>query len=146
MAGLFAQSPRIDTEACNLLKRPILLAELKETLKSYRDSAPGLDGIPYSYYREYGDILLPLLLESWNFSVNTGFLPISHKRSCITPVPKEGKDLPISLSSCHLKIIMKSLANRLKTVLPDLPFEHQGACIPGWDINFNNRLLRYAKS
>ena len=62
--GFFAQSPRIDTEACNLLKRPILLAVLKETLKSYRDSAPGLDGIPYSYYREYGDILLPLLLES----------------------------------------------------------------------------------
>ena len=53
---------------------------------------------------------------------------------------------PISLSACHLKIILKSLANRLKTVLPDLPFEHQGACIPGWDINFNKRLLRYAKS
>ena len=85
--------------------------------------------------------------------MNTGFLPISHKRSCITPVPKEGKDLldlknwkPISLSACHLKIIMKSLVNRLKTVLPDLPFEHQGACIPGWDINFNKRLLRYVKS
>lgn len=96
-----------------------------------------------------------LVISCFGFFLGLGILQLVQVvyQNLITLLPKLGKDLlqienwrPISLSACDLKIITKSLANRLKPVLPNLLYEHQGAYIPGRDINFNNRLLRYAKS
>ena len=88
----FALTSRMDYDTFNLLVCPISLAELKETLKACRDSAPSLDGILYSYYKECCDLLLPLPLESWNLAIRTGSLSESHKTLCITFLPKQGKD------------------------------------------------------
>ena len=92
-------------------------------------------------------------MDSWNFSIQSGQLPNSHKLSCLSLLPKKGKDLtqignwrPISLSACDLKIITKAYANRLKQVLPKILCESQAAYIPGRDISFNNRLLNLAKT
>ena len=92
------------------------------------------------------------VLDSWNYALDTGKLPASHRQSCITLLPKKDKDLslignwrPISLSACNLKIITKAYANRLKIVLPGIICESQAAYIPGRDIGFNNRLLQFAK-
>ena len=128
-------------------------AKLKEALKTCVDSAPGLDGIPYSYYGMFSDILLTRVLESWNYALISGNLAKSHQQSCISLLPKRGKDLsmlgnwrPISLSSCDLKIITKAYANRMKVVLPSILCEAQAAYCPGRDISFNNRMLKYAQS
>ena len=149
----FANCPMMEREHQIIMTRPLTLEELKESLSTCKDSAPGLDGIPYSFYKAFSEILLKYVIESWELALRTGHLADSHKRSCITLLPKKGKDLscianwrPISLSSCDLKIITKAYANRLKVVLPSILSEAQAAYIPGRDINFNNRLIRIARS
>ena len=151
-ANFFGNCPSLDREQREAMARPMSVAELEATLKTCSDSAPGLDGIPYSFYVVYSDILLKYLLESWEFAIRTGELADSHKRSCISLLPKKGKDLsllgnwrPISLSACDLKVITKAYANRLKTILPSILSVAQAAYTPGRDINFNNRLLNLAK-
>ena len=148
----FSNCPRLEIEHRTLLARPLTLDELKAALKTCQDSAPGMDGIPYSFYKSFPDPLLELLLQSWNHALHTGELAPSHRRSCLTLLPKKGKDLsllgnwrPISLSACDLKIITKAYANRLKLVLPSILCESQAAYVPGRDISFNNRLLNLAK-
>ena len=149
----FAHCPKLELDQRRILARPLDLIELKESLKTCSDSAPGLDGIPYSYYSAFSDCLLKYILDSWNYAIATGSLAESHRRSCITLLPKKGKDLtlisnwrPISLSDCDLKIITKAYANRLKVVLPDILCDAQAAYVPGRDISFNNRLIQYART
>ena len=148
----FANCPSIEREHKLIMARPLQLEELKEALKSCKESAPGMDGIPYSYYKAFPD-LLKYVLASWEFAIQSGSLADSHKKSCISLLPKKGKDLtlignwrPISLSPCDLKIITKAYANRLKIVLPNILSDAQAAYIPGRDINFNNRLIRQARA
>ena len=148
----FSQCPTLDLVQQQLLMGPISIEELKESLKTCQDSSPGLDGIPYSFYTTFGEVLLPSLLNSWNHALATGQLAQSHLQSCITLLPKKNKNLkriqnwrPISLSPCDLKIITKSYARRLNLVLPHVLSESQAAYVPGRDINFNNRLLRTAQ-
>ena len=145
--------PRLEFEDRRTLANPLDIAELKSSLQSCSDSSPGLDGIPYSFYKLFPDQLLPLVLDAWKYSLQTGELAMSHRQSCVTLLPKKGKDLsvlgnwrPISLSACDLKIITKAYANRLKLVLPKVLSESQAAYVPGRDISFNNRLLNHAKA
>ena len=148
----FSHCPRLTLEHQALLARPLSAAELTAALGTCKDSAPGLDGIPYSYYKAFADPLISLLLDSWNYALASGELALSHRQSCLTLLPKKGKDLtqlgnwrPISLSACDLKIITKAYAQRLKLVLPHILCEAQAAYVPGRDISFNNRLLNMAK-
>ena len=87
----FEHCPALDPVQRQQLANPITLDELKNTLKSCQDSAPGLDGIPYSYYKTFDDTLLPSLLDSWNFAISTGELAQSHLQSCLTLLPKKIK-------------------------------------------------------
>ena len=148
----FSHCPTLDLVQQQQLSSPITIAELKESLKSCKDSAPGLDGIPYSFYATFGDILLPSLLHSWNYSLSKGHLSQSQSQACITLLPKQNKNLnliqnwrPISLSPCDLKIITKAYAKRLSLILPNILSESQAAYVEGRDISFNNRLLRIAQ-
>ena len=149
--NIFSNCPSLDDNNQQLMGSQITLQELRNTLKSCKDSTPGLDGIPYSFYKLYSDLLLPLVLESWNYGLQIGTLAPSHRQSCITIIPKAGKDprlvrnwRPITVASCDLKIITKALSNRMAKVLPSIIFDSQMAYVPGRDINFNNRLLSYA--
>jgi len=148
----FASCPTIDRNFKSKLDLPITIDEFQKTLKSCTDSAPGLDGIPYCYYKVYGDILIPRILDSWNYSLTVGTLAPSHRQACISLLPKSGKDTtelknwrPISLTACDLKVITKTISNRLKPALQECIFANQAAYVPGRDINFNNRLLLIAK-
>jgi len=94
--------------------------------------------------------LLPLVLDSWNYGLITGSLAPSHSRSCITIIPKVGKDnrliknwRPITVSACDIKIITKCLALRVAKYLDSILSGSQAAYVPGRDINFNNRLLSF---
>ena len=78
-----------------------------------KDSAPGPDGISYSFYKIYWDIFGQVLADAWAYSIKENILPQSHKESFLTLIPKSGKDLsilsnwrPISLS---LTVIIKLL-------------------------------------
>ena len=148
--GFFANCPCLGDEEQERIGNGISMDELKRTLKTCKDSTPGLDGIPYSFYKIYANLLLPLVLDSWHYGLQTGSLAPSHRQSCITIIPKVGKDLrlirnwrPITVASCDLKIITKSLSLRMAKILPSIIYDTQMAYVPGRDINFNNRILSY---
>jgi hypothetical protein len=67
--------------------------EIYQTLKTCKDSAPGPDGISYSYYEAFWKYFGSILTQVWNNSLETGVLPESHTRSILKLLPKEGKDL-----------------------------------------------------
>ena len=147
----FQHCPNISNSAREDLKKALTITDLKTALKSCKDSTPGLDGIPYSYYKIFGNQLLPLVLESWQYSSVTGKLPQSQSTSVISLIPKIGKDKhyiknwrPISLSSCDLKIITKAYSTKVSSHLSEIIIDSQMGYIPGRDINFNNRLMRAA--
>ena len=147
----FQYCPKISDSASIDLDKDITIEELKITLKTCKDSTPGLDGIPYCFYNVFANELLPLVLDAWKFSQAIGSLPQSQTTSCISLIPKAGKDKhniknwrPISLSSCDLKIITKAISLKVGKYLHEIIHESQMGFVPGRDINFNNRIMRTA--
>ena len=52
------------------METDLTLEELRNTIKSkaMKDTAPGLDGIPYSVYNKLWEQACPLIINSWNYS------------------------------------------------------------------------------
>jgi hypothetical protein len=146
--NFFQFNEKIPAERATRLTITIGKEELLQTLKSCKDSAPGPDGIPYSYYKHFWDIFGDILVQSWNESLLTGQLPPSHSTSILRLLPKEGKDLtkltnwrPITLSNCDHKLFTKCYANRLTGILADYLHPNQTAYLPGKQIQDNLRLI-----
>ena len=149
--GFYQHCPSLSLSAQRDISLPLTINNLKEALKSCKDSTPGLDGIPYSYYKIFGNELLPLVLASWEHSNVTGSLPQSQTTSVISLIPKAGKDKheiknwrPISISSCDLKIITKAYSIKVGKYLEEIISDSQMGYVPGRNINFNNRILKLA--
>jgi len=53
----------------NYVSMPITLAELWAALKPLKDTAPGPDGISHIYLKKLWDIIGPLILEAWHYSL-----------------------------------------------------------------------------
>ena len=104
---------RLSQEEEEEVVQPIMNAELERTLHTCKDSAPGPDGIPYSFLRLlFWPIIGDAIVDAWNHSLETGTLCPSHKQSYLKLIPKAGKVLklltnwkPITLSNCDHKII-----------------------------------------
>ncbi len=127
---------------------PVTLNELWSTLKPTKATTPGPDGLSNVYLKKLWDILGPLILEAWNFSLQTGVLPPSHRTSLLRLIPKAGKDRkhlknwrPITLSNCDHKLITRLYNNRLLTAISDEISVTQTAYIKGRSISDNLRLL-----
>ena len=102
------------------IMRVVTNRELEATLNTCKDSAPGPDGIPYSYLRYLWPIIGDIITEAWNYSLQKKSLCPSHKLSYLKLIPKAGKDLsklanwrPITLSNCDHKIVTKTYATRV---------------------------------
>ena len=135
------------------LDEPIGLSELESTLRSSSETAPGLDGISYEVYKKLWPEVGPFLLDAWNFSNQIGLLPEDQRVSCITLLPKAGKDLekienwrPITLTNCDLKIFTKLLSNRVSKVLDRIISTSQTAYIPGRVVHDNLRVYDFYKN
>ena len=130
------------------ITRQITEEELRATLQSCQDSAPGPDGIPYSIIGLLWPAFGPLLTNAWKYSLETGKLPTSHKQSFLKLIPKAGKDLrrltnwrPITLSNCDHKLITKTYSKRLCEQLSEKIDEKQTAYLKGRLINDNIRAM-----
>ena len=124
----------LDNEQILTIENKLDNKELLSTLKFTKDSAPGPDGITYSFIKFLWPIYGKILIESWNYSLITGKLPPSHNTSTLTLLPKEGKNLeelknwrPITLSNCDLKLITKTLSKRMTKTLDEVIKNHQSA-------------------
>ena len=141
----------LEQEDIDMVNQKLTLNDLFTTLKSCTDSSPGPDGIPYSLIRLTWKFFGPLLLDSWNYSLNTGSLSHSHEQSYLKLLPKEGKNLmqlknwrPITLSNCDIKIITKTLAIKVSIALSKTITPNQTAYIKNRQITDNLNLIQYA--
>jgi len=128
--------------------KPITEEELRDTLHSCKDSAPGLDGIPYSYIGGLWSIMGKLIVDAWNHSLQIRKLPPSHKASLLKLIPKAGKDLtkltnwrPISLSNCDHKLITKVYSRRICDKVGAIIDDRQAAYLKGRLISDNVRAM-----
>ena len=96
------------------------------------------------FWEEIGESLTSAL----NFSFEIGQLPISQRRGIIKLIPKKDGDpnliknwRPLTLLNCDNKIASKAIANRIKTVLPELISDDQSGFIKNRCISDNIRTL-----
>ena len=138
----------IPASDADIVTKPITIQDLERTLLTCTDSAPGPDGIPYSFYKSLWRKMGPIIVEAWNYTIRTGILCPSHKVSFLKLIPKVGKDLkkltnwrPITLSNCDHKLITKTYSNRMCSVIAQKIRERQTAYIKGRLINDNIRAI-----
>ncbi len=117
--NFFKDLPKISESANAILSKDITLNELYDALQSMQNGkVPGIDGIPFEFYKAYWGIVGEDLLAVLSDSLVRGLLPLSSRRAILTLLPKKG-DLseiknwrPVSLLCSDYKIMSKLLANR----------------------------------
>lgn len=153
---LSSTSAKICESKNEKLEAKITKRELQKALSNTENNkSPGLDGIPYEFYRVFWDILGDDLTEVLNYCLETGALTDTQRKAVLSLLPKKGdlKDpknwRPISLLNCDLKLLTKSLAARLVDVLPEIINDSQVCAIKGRQIHHHTTLIRnmitYAK-
>jgi hypothetical protein len=133
------------------MARPITLDELWANFKNTKATTPGPDGMSNTYLKKLWPIAGPLILNAWQYSLETGELPPSHKNSILRLIPKQGKDKtqiknwrPITLSNCDHKLITRCFNSRLLQVINGYITPTQTAYIKGRNIADNLRLINSA--
>lgn len=107
----------------DFLYSPFTINELKGVLSSVRDSAPGEDGIPYSFFSNLGDNTLDYYLQLINSIIMTSDtdIPLTWKSQIVLPILKPNKNpsepssyRPIALSPVITKLAEHLVKNRLE--------------------------------
>lgn len=111
-------------EVTSELSSPFSIDELKNILYNTKDTAPGNDGIVYSFISHLSNSSLSYFLYIINSIIDSGKIPPSWKSQIVLPILKPNKDpfevssyRPIALSSVLIKIIEHLIKNRLEWYL-----------------------------
>ena len=128
----------------------ITLEEIKEALNSMENNkSPGPDGLTKEFYREFIDLLGPILVKLYRQIFNENTLTSNMKLSYITLICKNENIpylcknyRPISLLNIDYKIITKVLSSRLRKHLPSLIHPDQSCSVKGRCIQDNCHYLR----
>ena len=109
------------------LNQPFTAMEVEQALKQMKPmTAPGPDGMPPIFYKFYWNTIGSDVIDASLSVLNSGIIPPNLNHTFITLIPKTKsptnlKDYhPISLCNVIYKIISKTIANRLKKILPNL--------------------------
>ena len=110
---------------------------MEEAIKKLNsDSAPGLDGLTFNFYKAHANFFIPYLTIMFNLLILHNWVPESFTRTVIKLMPKkpvprtlEGYR-PISLINADQKILSHFLDNRLKKSLTTLIGPHPTAYLP----------------
>lgn len=136
---------RISSQDFEILNSIYTEKEVHDTIKSLKsNSAPGPDGISALFYQKYWDIIGNDILDFVLNILNNGgnIANINHTLICLIPKinsPNFPSDFrPISLCNVILKIVTKTIANRIKQILPNIINEFQSAFLPGRLISDNS--------
>ena len=111
-------------------------------------SSPGRDGLPFSFYKTFAEVLAEPLAELCNQVWNKGKIQSSALSCVISLIFKqkgEETDLknwrPISLLNCDLKLLTKMLAYCLQVVVSSLLHPSQSGFVRGQWIQDNCMLI-----
>lgn len=146
---------RLSVEAAALAEGPdengLLAAEELELAlqQSRRGSVPGVDGLPYEFYRAFRSILVPALLRVFNaaFQDTEAIAPLQPLLVgvlCLLlkaqlPSDELPSYRPLTLLNCDVKLLMLVLSNRLQRPLDYVIDIVQSAFLRGRDISDNVR-------
>ena len=146
--AFFRHIDRVTGEAETETSKEITVEELHGILVECEDSAPGPDGITYSFLKHFWPLFGPVLAKAWRHSLAINKLAPSHQASYLKLIPKIGKDLknlsnwrPITLSNTDHKLITKVYSQRLTRAVKGVIGPEQTAYIPGRLINENIRSM-----
>jgi hypothetical protein len=146
---LDAVETKITSHMNECLMKELTSDEVRKALDGIGDlKAPGPDGMPAIFYKNFWDMVGNQVVEEVLGVLNGGPIPEEWNETTIVLIPKVRKpelvkDLrPISLCNVLYKLVSKVLANRLKTVLPDVISQSQSAFVPGRLIS-DNILVAY---
>jgi exonuclease III len=118
--------PQISETDRNNCEKTISLEEIGIALRNLKNGkSPGSDGFTPDFYKFFWPKIKQVFFDSLNFAEENEKLSIDQRRGIINLIPKKNKDprmlknwRPISLLNTDYKIITKTLANRIKKVLP----------------------------
>jgi hypothetical protein len=123
--------------------------DLYETLTTMQGGkSPGNDGLTKEFYIHFWDLVGDSVFESFIEAKTAGTLSPSQRQALIKLIAKKDRDKryienwrPISLLNVDTKILSKTIASKLKTVLPSLVKSDQTAYVPGRFIGESCRLI-----
>eukprot|EP00253_Pinus_taeda_P017813 PITA_17813 len=151
-SALLQHMPKdVTQETNNRLTREVEEEEVQKAIWSlHPDKAPGHDGFPISFYREYWQMIKKDLLKMIRWVLRKGKLGGFTNSTYLALIPKENRPSsfsrfrPISLCNSAYKIITKILSSRLKPHLPSLISENQGGFLPNRHITDSILLVQEA--
>ncbi len=112
------------------------------------NKAPGPDGFPAEFYKQFWSTLSPLFIRMLSESQQKLKLPANMNTATISLLFKPNKDpklpssyRPISLINADIKIIAKVLSHRIEKVTPSIIHPDQTGFIKGRLASTNTRRL-----
>uniref|UniRef100_A0AAR2K0V3 Reverse transcriptase domain-containing protein n=1 Tax=Pygocentrus nattereri TaxID=42514 RepID=A0AAR2K0V3_PYGNA len=121
------------------LDRPTEEGEIKQVISSLKNNkCPGPDGFINEFYKCFGDILTPPLLDAYRYALETKTMAPSWSYATIVVLHKEGKDptncgsyKPLSMLNGDVRILTTILARRLNYIITQIIHPDQTRFITG---------------
>ena len=125
---------RLTSAQKELLDAPITHEELEKAVRSLNDEkSPGLTGLPAEFYKRFWPLIKTRYLMFINYAFSNSF-PLSLNTSVTSLIYKNKGELtdianyrPISLINTDIKILSKTLTNRLKPMMATVIHKSQSA-------------------
>ena len=138
---------RLNQEEIENINRPITSNEIETVIKNLpTHQSPRPDGFTGEFCQTFREELTPILLKLFQNIAEGGTVPNSFYEATIILMPKPDKDVtkkencrPISLINTDVKILNKSLANRIQQHIKRIIHHDQVGFIPGMQGFFNIR-------
>ena len=124
-------------ESINLEGKVTESEVLKILKKTSNNSAPGLSGFSFAFYKVFWNSLRYFILNAMNYSFDVRKLPKSQSRGIISIIPKGNKPKefldnwrPLTMLCCWYKLLSGVIAARINNILSKIIHTDQSGFVP----------------